>query len=175
MVIEDFSAQPNQHNCVINMVEHLTFSLMFTACLFCGGEVHISTHPFLLYVYLLMLKSTHAPSDQTEQPHQLQRRPDICSLSIMPLCAAAVCSAVCWQPECNEEHEKLGCLNIQNILNWPRNPSNRSAWASCLLPECVGWWVWPAHAPPSCPRCGAMPWLPPSPVGWHTQHRQDRA
>ena len=44
------------------------------------------------------------------------------------LCAAAVCSAVCWQPECNEEHEKLGCLNIPNILNWPRNPSNRSAW-----------------------------------------------
>ena len=170
MVIEDFSAQPNQHNCVINM-EHLTFSLMFTACLFCGGELQ-SLSTICVSTNIKINTCSQWP-DRAATPAPAPAR-YLLIIHHAAVCRRCVLSGLL-APECNEEHEKLGCLNILNILNWQRNPSNRSAWASCLLPECVGWWVWPAHAPPSCPRCGAMPWLPPSPVGWHTQHRQDRA
>ena len=76
-----------------------------------------------------MLPVTRQSSHTSSSAGQIFAHHPSCSL-----CAAAVCSAVCWQPECNEEHEKLGCLNIPNILNWPRNPSNRSAWASCRIP-----------------------------------------
>ena len=87
-----------------------------------------------------MLLVTRPSSHTISRAGQIFAHHPSCSL-----CAAAVCSAVCWHQSVmrNTSSLGMGCLNIPNILHWRCYASNRSAWASCRIPGPVArvWWL----------------------------------